>query len=188
MSTDVQLNPDELFHLAILDSRSGRHDEAIVKLKGCIATDPSFAGAHHMLAAEHAEIGMYREAIRELDHALVLDPKSVAARFQLGLLHMITNDPQQARLDWAPLDKLDPAGPWSAFKGALEGLMDQDALAALRQLDKGLAMDFSNAALRADMSKLRERIQVTAKASSQIQPQAGEMLLKTYRGSGDSNA
>ena len=41
--TEVALNPDELLHLAILDSRNGRHDEAILKLKRCIGEAPAMA-------------------------------------------------------------------------------------------------------------------------------------------------
>ncbi len=94
---EVDLTPDELLHLAIVDSRNGRHDEAIVKLKRCIAASPSQPGAYHMLAAEHAEMGMVPEAISEFSEAIRLDPSSVPARFQLGLLRALNNQPEQAR-------------------------------------------------------------------------------------------
>jgi len=183
--TGAALNPDELLHLAILDSRNGRHDEAILKLKRCIADAPTMAQAYHLLAAEHAEIGMSKEAIAGLEKALALDPRSVAARFQLGLLRMLTGDPQGARREWDPLSELDPAGPWNEFKGAFEALLDQNTPAALAHLDHGLGMEFNNAALRADMTKLRERIARSTSSSpekSESQQRAAELLRKTYQG------
>src|SRR5882757_1380393 len=141
MSSSLGLNAEELLHLAIADSRNGRHDEAIIKLKRCIDAEPTRAAAYHLLAAEHAEIGMYQEAIRELQHAVALDPKAVAAHFQLGLLYAVNNDPKQARHHWIPLTSLDPDGPWNAFKMALESLMDGENASALNFLERGLAME-----------------------------------------------
>jgi tetratricopeptide (TPR) repeat protein len=182
MPPSVNLSADELFHLAVSDSRNGRHGEAILKLKQCIAERPDFAEAFHMLGAEHAEIGMYTQAVQELQQALSLNPSSVAARFQLGLLHAISGNPTQARHDWAAIDGLDPDGPWSEFKGAMEKLLDGKTKDGLRRLEHGLQMDFTNEALRSDMLRLKERIEQSAAAEDKDAPQAAGLLRSTYGG------
>lgn len=179
MPVEPGLSMNELLHLAIADSRKGRHDEAILKLKRCIAADSTHAAAYHLLAAEHAEIGMYAEAVQEFERAIELDSTAVVPRFQLGLLRALGNDPQQAKRDWAPLATMDPEGPWNCFSKAMENLLDEKHTSASRLLDLGLAMPFPNPTLRADMAKLRDRVAEKASASQQEHP-AGELLLKSY--------
>lgn len=154
------LSPDELLHLAMADSRGGRHGEAIVKLKQCVLQAPEAPAAYHMLAAEHAEIGMYPEAIRELRQAISLQPGSIAAHFQLGQLLMLTGDLDGANRELREVGRLEATGAWAAFSAALICLARNELEAAAKNLEEGLAREVPNPALRADMARLRDRIRV----------------------------
>lgn len=182
MSGDPVLTQKELLHLAMTDSRNGRHDEAIIKLKRCITAEPASAAAHHLLAAEYAEIGMLQEATEEFEQVLSLDATSVAARFQLGLTYMLAGDAGQAKRAWSAIAEIERDGPWDRFRAALECLMSNEFTGALKHFDAGLAMNFKNDALRRDMSRLRDKVRAALppdqpEASEQ---QANELLLRNY--------
>ena len=67
------LDAAEYLHLAIRSSQSGDHKETIECLHKSLDLDPSNAYAIYLLAAEHAELGMFERAIKGMEEALVLD-------------------------------------------------------------------------------------------------------------------
>jgi len=184
MSTGLELTSEELLHLAISDSRNSRHEDAIVKLKRCLKLAPKDSRVHHLLAAEHAEIGMYNEAAAGFERAISLDPSSTTARFQLGLLHAVNHRADEARKAWAPLASLPPSEPLVEFSEALQFALDGNAAAAIQHLDLGLSLPSVNAALQKDMSQLKSRLQAARAAAEKNNGEAaGAMLLESYKGS-----
>lgn len=183
MSVSPELTTNELIHLAILDSRLGRHDEAILKLKRCLASAPGEARAHYLLAAEHAQLGMYSEAASGFESALALDSSLLTARFQLGLLHAVNHQPAKAHEAWAQIGDL-PAEPLSRFTRGLECALDGDASGAIRHLDEGLAMAAVNPTLHNDMAQLKARLLGNLAKDAEGAGPAGEILLKSYKGTG----
>lgn len=187
MLSNPQLSAVELMHLATLDSRQGKHDQAILKLKACVELEPGNAWGYHLLAAEHAEIGMMDAAIAEMTTATRLGPASSIARFQLGLLHATRGDLLRAREAWAPLDTMPGAAHLAAFRNAVLALAEQRTPEALRELERGLSMPFENAGLRKDMTALLQRLAAQkAPATATAQDATNQVLLRSYLGEGSA--
>lgn len=187
MQSNAQLSAVELMHLATLDSRQGKHDQAILKLKACVEMEPDNAWGYHLLAAEHAEIGMTDAAIAEMATATRLDPASAIARFQLGLLHATQGDIANARQAWAPLDTMPGSAHLAAFRNAVLALMEQRIAEALRELERGLSLNFENAGLRKDMMALLRRLSAQkAPADAASQDAGNRVLLRSYLGEGSA--
>lgn len=160
------LDSDELLHLAVIDSRDGRHDAAIAKLKQALINEPSHARAQFMLAAEHAEIGLFDRAIEGMLKAVELMPTLSVAHLQLGLIHFTMGNVEKARTAWLPLDHSGADDPMRLFKEGLLQLSESNPGEALRLLKSSLPAATGNPALARDISRVIANIesQVGAKA------------------------
>lgn len=178
-----KLDAEELIHLAILDSREGRHDDAIGKLKIVIERDAKNAKAHYLLGAEHAEIGMFDRAIEEMARAVGLDSTLTTAHFQIGLIHYTKNELEPARQSWSLLDDAANAEGMIAFKTALLNIADGQFQLALDQLDRGIAVEADNAALVRDMQRVRTNVRahISGEAPSDATAASSNLLLNSYR-------
>lgn len=183
MKQTEKLDLEELIHLAVLDSREGRHDDAIGRLKLAIERDPANAKACYLLGAEHAEIGMFDRAIEEMRRAVGLDPTLTTAHFQIGLIYYTKNELEPARVSWSLLDDASNADGMIAFKTALLNIADGQFQSALDQLDRGIAVEGDNAALVRDMQRVRNNVR--AHMSGETPPDtaaaSSNLLLNSYR-------
>lgn len=161
MASAAQLDSEELFRLSLLDVQAGRHDQAILKLKEVVAMTPEDARAHFLLAAEHAELGLYDRAEQGMARALALDPNLHTARFQLGLLHYTRGDTAQASAVWASLDSLGDHDALVLFKRGLLNVAAGALDVAEQELADALAVAQANPALMRDignvLNNVRER-------------------------------
>jgi Flp pilus assembly protein TadD len=153
-----KLDDEELLHLAIEASRSGRHGDAIQYLKEAAAKPESNAKVHFLLGAEHAQIGLFDRAAEGMTAALTLDPGLVPARFQLGLLYLVRGRPAEAAEVWKPLDSLSDADPYLHFKRGLEALARDDFAACRESLTRGLTLNGSNVPLNRDMQRILDEV------------------------------
>lgn len=185
-----QLDTEELFRLALLDVQADRHDAAIVKLKRVIALAPSDSRAHFMLAAEHAELGLYDRAEEGMRRALDIDGELHTARFQLGLLQYTRGNAADATETWSGLEKLGPADPLVLFKSALLNIQAGSLDLAIQELECALEVSASNPALRNDISKVlasvRSKLTEATTASADKPISAGAGLLHRYGDAADS--
>lgn len=154
-----QLDTEELFHLAVLDSQTGRHDEAIKKLKEALAHSPDHAKANYFLGAEYAEIGLFERALEVMGRAVRLDPSLVTAHFQLGQIHYAMGNIAAAKECWQPLDSEGQVGGLQAFKNALLHIADGDHTQAIETLDRGIALAPENPALVLDMQRVKANVE-----------------------------
>jgi tetratricopeptide (TPR) repeat protein len=152
------LDNEELFRIAVMDMKAGRHEEAIDRLKRLIERAPDNANAHCLLGAEHAELGLFDRAIGEFEHAIALAPSLAVARFQLGLIHFIRNDVQQAERLWSELDGLPDSAALDAFSKALLLTTSGNFKSALAEVQRGLAANPSEALAR-DMTRIKTQIE-----------------------------
>jgi len=188
-SPSSNLDSDELFHLAVLDSQAARHDEAIRKLKEAIAYSPNHAKANYLLGAEYAEIGLYDRAIEMIERAVHLDPSLITAHFQLGLVHYTLGNVAAAQESWAMLDSTPGADDLIAFKRALLQIAAGEYHQAISELDRGIGYAQANLALLHDMQRVKanvERHLATlpghSEASHQdIRNSANHLLLSNYQ-------
>lgn len=151
------LDATEYLHLAIHASSKGDHHAALTYLKEALALEPKNASAVYLLAAEHAELGLFDRAITGMETALTLDEGIEMARFQLGLLLLQGNELERAKSHFSKLSKSADLG-LRAFAEAMLALASEQVGTAQEKLAFGLAHSDNNPALKADMQRMLERL------------------------------
>jgi tetratricopeptide (TPR) repeat protein len=103
-------SPDPLFFMALLDYRQSKFDQAAKLLRDAIASGIADSDLHYMLAecVLRSEPSDARTALTELDQAIQLNPKSVAARILRGERLLAGGRPQDAIIDLKIARELDP--------------------------------------------------------------------------------
>lgn len=183
-----RLNTEELLHLALDASKKDQTESAIEYLKRAIELNPDDARIHYMLAAEHAQIGMYNEAAQEMERAVQLDPTLYTAHFQLGLLHLTCGRVEQAIAAWAPLDALSEDNFLFLFKSGLEHLARDEFGPCIDKLKRGIELNTLNQPLNNDMQRVITDIQDKVKDSpilplnddNQSPSSAGHAFISAY--------
>lgn len=153
----IDLDAEELFHLALDASEKGDRDKTLSYLKRSIELEPK-ATSIYILAAEYAEIGMMQRAIEGMQQAIELDPSLWTAHFQLGLLYLTQNLIQEARNAWSTLLELGPSEYIYYFALGLTQLVDEQTDDALASLQTGMEMNEANPALNRDIASIINNI------------------------------
>lgn len=159
------LDAEELLHLAVLDSQAGRHDVAIAKLKLAAEQAPNNAKVHYLLAAEHAEIGLFDRAIEGMKKAVALGGAPDTVHLQLGLLYFTQGRVKDAAAAWAQLDRLGPDDALYLFKSALLKVDAGDPAGAVPLLERAAQNVRGNAALAKDIGRVLGNIRSAAAAA-----------------------
>src|SRR5262245_41537910 len=116
---------EECFHLALHASSMGQPHICVPYLRQVLQEEPTHARAMYLLAAQHAEIGLYERAISGMQAAIALEPGLEIARLQLGLLLLNGNRRAEARESLQALSRSpDPGLP--TFAAAIIALADDD--------------------------------------------------------------
>lgn len=158
MNTLTRLDPEELMHLALAASQRGQAAEAIDFLKRLIEISPDHAEAHHLLGAEHAQIGMFDRALEEFSRAIAIDPKLHTTRFQLGLLYLTMRRVEDAIETWKALEDLGPEHAFCLFKTGLIHLARDEFAECKANLEKGIAANDFSPPLNLDMQRVLDEI------------------------------
>ena len=184
MSSDIDLDADELKYLAIQASRNSDIEHALMYLKHAIRQQPADGELRYLLAAEHAQLGMYDRAAEEMTVALDLNPDMHTARLQLGLLHLTAGRVEPARSMLKRLTELGAESFFSYFATGLECLI-QDKFAACRTaLEHGIALNDQNLALNGDMQKIIDALPATDEAETN---DASSVWLSAYKRNSDAH-
>jgi tetratricopeptide (TPR) repeat protein len=103
-------SPDPRFFMALVDYRQSKFDQAAKLLRDAIASGIADSDLHYMLAecVLRIEPSNARAALSELDGAIQLNPKSVAARILRGERLLAARRPQDAVVDLKIARELDP--------------------------------------------------------------------------------
>jgi tetratricopeptide (TPR) repeat protein len=158
-SPSADLDAEELLHLAIAASDRDQPERAIELLKRAIAANPADARAHHLLGAEHAQLGLFERAAEEMQRAIELDPELDAARFQLGLLQLSSRQPQSAEATWQALERLGDVHFYVLFKNGLLHLARDEFADAARCLRAGLEANRTLEPLNRDMQGMLAQVE-----------------------------
>lgn len=150
---NLELEGDEYLQLALHASGKGDHHAALIYLKSALAQDERNALAMYMLAAQHAELGLYQRARSEFLQALEINPGMDIARFQLGLLHTQLNEADAARATFGHLAEFTADNSLKAFSRGLVALLDDKPVEA-RELIHGGLDNCDNEPLKNDMSRM----------------------------------
>lgn len=148
------LDAAEYLHLALHASQAGDHHAAMNYLKEALAQAPDNAAARYLLAAEHAELGLFDRAVAGMEEALQLAPELDTARFQLGLLYLQLNQPEAARSTFAALETRTADPAFRALSQAYQALIGEEVDKALVLLRDGILACDHNPALKADMERV----------------------------------
>jgi len=151
------LDADEYLHLAIHATQHQQHHAALEYLNKSLAISPDNAKAIFLLAAEHAELGLFDRAIKGMERALDLDPHLDFARYQLGMLYMQTNDIQAGKLVW---NYLGEHATDNAIKLVAQGLstIDDDYSRGFSLVEQAAKSDITNPFLRSSIENIRDNL------------------------------
>jgi tetratricopeptide (TPR) repeat protein len=158
MNSNTALDPEELKFLAIQASRGKQADQALLFLKQAISAKPQDGELYYLLAAEHAQLGMYDRAADEMEHALVLAPGMHTARLQLGLLYLTQANVEASTRTLEPLSTLEENNCFRLFSDGLTHLMHDRFPACRDALTRGIACNTQNDALNGDMQKILDAL------------------------------
>ncbi|ATE71070.1 hypothetical protein [Lysobacter capsici] len=153
-----KLDNEELLRLALDAINNGRDADSLVMLKTLLERDPKHVHAQYLLAAQHAQLGMFERAEAGFRAAVAGAPDLAIARFQLGQLLVMKGTIEEATQMLAPL--ADRGDALAAYARALVAAANEDAPTAVRELDQGLALPQEIPALAGDMQRLRDRLSV----------------------------
>ncbi|WP_163834363.1 tetratricopeptide repeat protein [Spartinivicinus ruber] len=166
-----QLDTDEILHCALAASEQKDHEQAIRLFKQYLMQSPDGKG-YLLLAAEHAEIGLYQRAIAEMKQAITLDSSLWIAHFQLSLLYLIEQDIAQASTIWQQLMLSDAPQYFHYFAEGLL-LIHQDQLAeGIGKLKQGIELNNENLPLNNDINNIIQEVESGKPAAVQLEQDA----------------
>lgn len=154
--TFERLDNEELLRLALDAINADRDADAISMLKEILGRDPEHTHAAYLLAAQHAQIGMFDRAETGLRKVVAQAPGFGIARFQLGQLLTMKGVADEARDTLSPL--CDGRDALAAYARGMSAVAADDAQTAIRELDSGMQLTQDVPALAADMRRLRDRL------------------------------
>jgi tetratricopeptide (TPR) repeat protein len=186
--TELNLDADELLHLAIHYSEKGQHEKAIDFIKAILVNDPGNARAEYFLGAIYAELHMFDQAKAKMESAIRNGVKLPAADFQLGLLYATSAEPGKAKRAWAPLQNLPLTNPLFLFQRGMTALLEDRFDDCIGDLKEGIARNSLNEQLNNDMRgvirSIENRNQPTPSLQREPHPASdvGErILLSAYK-------
>lgn len=147
------LDADELFQLAVAAIQNQQQEQSLSLLKRAVSLEPKHSKAVYLLGALHAQLGLYERAIEEISHALEQDPELQVARFQLGLLYLLSNQKDNAKKTWLKLAQLGQQHYFYWFQLGLLKIAEEDIQNGIDYLEKGMTLNQQNLALNKDMSQ-----------------------------------
>lgn len=163
----LNLQIDELMHLALRAVRETQDDVAIDYLKQVIERDRSHGLAYYLLGAVHAGLGMYDRAAEEMKTAIDLDPDiPPTAHFQLGLLQLTRGNLAEAEEVWRALDGRGEDDFLFLFKRGMLHLMADDFGACIHDLRRGIELNDLDEKLNFDMGKMLVKAEAELARSS----------------------
>jgi tetratricopeptide (TPR) repeat protein len=157
--TELNLDAEELLHLAIHYSEKGQHEKAIDFIKSVLAKDPGNARAEYFLGAIYAELHMFDQAKVKMESAIKNGVNLPSADFQLGLLYATTAQPEKAKQAWIPLQKLPQTNSLFLFQRGIIALLEDRFDDCISDLQQGIIQNTFNEQLNTDMRGVISKVQ-----------------------------
>ena len=182
------LDAEEYFHLALDATKQGLHHPAMEYLHKCLEQEPDNANAIFLLAAEHAELGLYKRAIEGMKKSIELDDQLDMAYYQLALLYLQQGEEAEAYSLWQHLSLQSPDPSIREFSQGML-IFESTPADALQHFDKALALPQQNNFLQKSMTGIVDNLRKTmedtsvTKASPRQEDNVHEILINTYKDS-----
>ena len=177
------LDRDELLRLSLDAINAGHDADSVVLLKTLLEREPQHVHATYLLAAQHAQMGLFERAEAGFRAVINADPELAIARFQFAqLLTMQGRCDEADALLVALTERNDALG---AYARALRAAGRDDVEETRRQLEVGIALPQVIPALQQDMQRLHSHLLIGSEASDTLQPSsrdagAAPMFLTAY--------
>jgi tetratricopeptide (TPR) repeat protein len=187
---ETTLEVDELLAFTLRAISEQDPETALGHVKALLDQRPDHAHGVYLLAALHAEIGLYGRAIEEMQRAVALDPEIWVGHFQLGMLQLRAGDYDGARAAWQPLEILGDEDPLYLFQRGLCHFLDANVSQAKADLERGIALNTGLEPLNPEMAgilsyveSLEQEIEAVAAegdTTEQSQSTQRRLLLSRY--------
>lgn len=148
-----KLDNEELLRLSVDAINGGRDADAVVMLKTLLEREPDHIHGQYLLAAQHAQLGMYDRAETGFRRVIASGSELPIARFQFSQLLLLKGAAEEASQVLAPL--VGQGDALGAYARALTAAAGEDLATALVELHAGLALPQEIPALAADMQRLQ---------------------------------
>ncbi len=137
----AEFRPDDYINLGFIQTRDGRHNQAIENYRIALDDDPENVIALNNLGYELLLKGDYQESESLLQQAITLNPEHAFAYNNLGHVKILTNEPETGRVYVKKSMELDPGNAYVYRTMGIYYLKTGDKAMALENFNKALAMD-----------------------------------------------
>lgn len=135
MQVITEFDAEELLALARMDVDNGNIAEALYKVKSGLALD-SYPDDLIALAGKiYAQMGLFDRAAAYLDEFLAKSPDSITEKFERGMIHLDTKEPQLALETWNDVLQTAPTHPPSLYYCAIANLTLKQVAEANRHIN-----------------------------------------------------
>lgn len=154
------LDSEEYLHLAIHATQNNQHHAALEYLHKSLELTPENPVAIFLLAAEHAELGLYNRAIEGMEKTIELDPNIEMAFYQLALLYLQQGMLEKCQPLWEHL-KNESQEP--CVKLFAEGMLmlDEDRANAIALINQAAETPTTNTFLQKSIESIRNNVTAT---------------------------
>ncbi|MDQ3286696.1 MAG: hypothetical protein M3Q42_00295 [Pseudomonadota bacterium] len=159
-----KLDNEELLRLSIDALNGARDAEAVIMLKTLLEREPDNVHGLYLLAAQHAQLGMFDQAEAGFRRVIASGAALPVARFQFSQLLLMKGAPEEATQVLAPL--VGQADALGAYARAMTAAAGEDLVTARSELQAGLSMPQEIPALAADMQQLQVQLAELAGAGA----------------------
>lgn len=186
MKKDItMLDSKEYLHLAIHATQQGLHHFAMEYLYKVLDKEPENAAAIFLLAAEHAELGLYDRAIEGMLKCISLSPEIEMAHYQLALLYIQKNEQEKAFPLWQHLAENANDESIKLFSRGIT-IVEKSKNNALEYIDQAIETSRNNQFLQKSMRSIRENImdylsQMDSSPSLQQDDTVHAIFINTYK-------
>jgi len=144
-------DPEKLFDLALAASHARDTQKSIGYIKSAIEQAPDDARMRYMLGTLYADIGLYDNAIGNMENALRLDENYHIARFHLGLFYLMAGQQAEAETTWGALNSLGEDHYLNLFKEGLLKIVHDEVHEGISLIKAGIENNQINEGLNQDM-------------------------------------
>jgi tetratricopeptide (TPR) repeat protein len=151
------LDAEEYLHLAIHATQNQQHHAALEYLHKSLEINPDNGRALYLLAAEHAELGLYDRAIQGMTAALDLEPGLELARYQLALLYMQQGNAEACKEIW---EFLSEHASGDALRFVAQGLniIEENYSSGMALIEKAVDTESTNEFLKTSINNIRNNL------------------------------
>lgn len=180
-SSDSNVWESHLDDWVIEAMAQGRYAQACAQLSTMLAVAPEDPQLHYAAGAVYAQQQDYGQAEQHWRMAQALAPGWREVSFDLGLLYVSLNRPEDARTVLRGLVMEESQDPVVEYAKGLWAILEGAWPEAGERLRRGMAADRGNGPRRADLQRVMARIAVAmTDAGSSEHPEASTRRLAAY--------